>query len=324
MFQHTSAGRVAIIGTGAVGSTTAYSLLISGVATEIVLINRNRALAEGHVEDLKDAALFVHTTRIRAGEFSDCGGAEVIIIAAGAPQSPNTRSRLDDLAQTAAILRGIISEVMRYDPRGILLIASNPVDVLTYAAWNWSGLPASRVIGSVTSLDTSRFRRRLGERYGVAAENVHAYIIGEHGDSQVPVLSSAQIGGIRLEEFCQGRGLEYEVAALKAIADLTRTAGVEIQHAKGATYYGIGAALTRIAGAILRDESAVLTVSGLAPESMNLGSVCLSLPSVVNRNGIERVLPISLTDSEKQAVRASAEILKQHLAMLQAFAGVPA
>jgi len=315
---------VAIIGAGFVGSTTAYSLLISGATREIILINRNRNLAEGHVEDLKDAALFSHTTRIRAGDFSDCASADVIILAVGVPQTPQMRSRLDDLAQSAAIIREITSEVMQHDPHGVLLIASNPVDILTYATWQWSGLPANRVVGSGTSLDTSRFRRRLAERYGVAAENVHAYIIGEHGDSQVPVLSSAQIGGIRLEEFCQGQGLAREVATLKAIANETRAAGPEIQHAKGATYYGIGAALTRIAGAILRDENAVLTVSGLAPESMNLGSVCLSLPSVVNRNGIARVLPISVNAAEKEAVHASAEVLKQHLATLEILTGMAA
>ena len=206
-------------------------------------------------------------------------------------------------------------EIARHDPRGILLIASNPVDVLTYAAWKWSGLPSSRVIGSGTSLDTSRFRRRLGERYGVAAESVHAYIIGEHGDSQVPVLSSAHIAGMRLERFCCGQGMPYDVVALHAIAQETCSAGLQIQQAKGATYYGIGAALTRIAGAILRNENVVLTVSSLAPESLGLGAVCLSLPSVINREGVSRVLHISLNDTEKQALQASAEILQQHLAL---------
>jgi L-lactate dehydrogenase len=310
-------GRVAIIGAGAVGSTTAYALLISGVTPEIVLINRNRTLAEGHVQDLKDAALFSHTTRIVAGDFSDCHSADVIIITVGVPQTPGMRSRLDDLKQSAAILQRIILEIARHDAQGVLLIASNPVDVLTCAAWKWSGLPPNRVIGSGTSLDTSRFRRRLGERYEVAPDNVHAYIIGEHGDSQVPVLSSAQIAGIRLEEFCRGQGLPYEVAALKAIANETRSAGLQIQQAKGASYFGIGAALTRITDAILRDEHAILTVSSLVPESMDLGEVCLSLPSVLTRDGIARVLPIPLNDAEKQAVRASAEILKRHLASLE-------
>ena len=308
--------RVAIIGTGSVGSTTAFALLLSGTTTEIVLINRNRELAQGHAHDLKDAGLFSHPARISAGDFSDCGNADVIIMAAGVHQTPEMRSRLDDLEQSAVIVREVVSEVMRHNPRGILLIASNPVDILSYAAWKWSGLPSNRVIGSGTSLDTSRFRRRLGARYGVAAENVHAYIIGEHGDSQVPVLSTAQIAGIPLKEFCQAQGLAYEIEALSVIAKETRSGGSEIQHAKGATFYGIGAALTRITGAILRDEHSVFTVSSLAPQSMGLGELYLSLPAVVNGNGIARVLSVPLNEAEMSALRASAAILKERMALL--------
>ena len=318
------AGSIAIIGAGFVGATTAYSLLISGAASEIILINRNRSIAHGHVEDLKDAAPFSHKTRIITGDFSDCGGADVVIVAVGVHQTPQTRSRLEDLEQSADIMRQVIAELMQHDPRGVILIASNPVDILAYAAWKWSGLPANRVIGSGTSLDTARFRRRLAERYGVAAENVHAYIIGEHGDSQVPVLSSAQIAGIHLEEFCQEYGLPYQVSALKAIGSETRTAGLEIQHAKGATYYGISTALTRIATAILGNEYAVLTVSSLAPESMRLGSVSLSLPSVINRQGVARILPISLNSDEADALHASAGLLKRHLASIELPAGMAA
>ena len=308
--------RVAIVGTGFVGATTAYALLISGAVAEIVLINRDKKVAEGHVNDLRDAELFTHTTRVVAGDFSDCGAADVIIITAGVHQTPGMRSRLDDLKEGASILRDIVLEIARHDPGGILLIASNPVDVLTYAAWKWTGLPAGRVIGSGTSLDTSRFRRRLGERYGVAPDNVHAYVIGEHGDSQVPALTSARIAGIPLEDFCREQGLPYDKASLSAIANDTRTAGHQILQAKGATYYGIGSALTRVVGAILRDERAILTVSSLVPESMDLGEVCLSLPAVVGRDGVTRVLPIPLSDVERQAIKASAEILKQYNAML--------
>jgi L-lactate dehydrogenase len=313
--------RVAIIGAGAVGATTAYALLISGTPAEIVLINRDRKLAQGQVDDLRDAALFSHTTRIVAGDFSDCSSADVIIITAGVHQQADTASRLDDLKESANILRGIVSQIMRSDPQGVLLIASNPVDVLTYGAWRWSGLPANRVIGSGTSLDTSRFRRRLGERFGVAPDNVHAYIIGEHGDTQVPVISSAHIGGILLEDFCREVGLPYEACALRAIAADTRTAGLQILQAKGATYYGIGAALTRIVNAILRDEHAVLTVSSLAPESLKLGEVSLSLPTVINRGGVARVLSIPLNEEEQQAVRSSAEVLKQYDALLNGLPG---
>jgi L-lactate dehydrogenase len=299
-----------------VGATTAYALLLSGTAPEIVLINRNRKLAEGHAQDLKDAVLFSHPTRIFAGDFSDCQNADVIIVTAGAGQTAEMRSRLDDLEQSAAIVHEMILELMPHNPRGILLIASNPVDVLSYAAWKCSGLPSNRVIGSGTSLDTSRFRRRLGDRYSVASENVHAYIIGEHGDSQVPVLSTAQIAGITLGEFCHTAGLGYEIGALCAIANETRSAGSEIQRAKGATSYRIGIALTRIANAILRDEHTVLTVSSLAPESMGLGEVHLSLPSVISGSGVVRVLPTPLNEAETNAIRASSEVLKKHAASL--------
>ena len=189
--------RVAIVGTGFVGSTTAYALLMTGAAAEIVLVDRDRRRAEGHAHDLRDAAVFSYRAGVFAGDFADCCSADVTIITAGVSQA-GLKSRLDGLKETAEILRGLVLDASRHNPFGILLIASNPVDVLTYAAWKWSGLPASRVIGSGTSLDTARFRRRLAERYGVASDNVHAYIIGEHGDSQLPVLSSARIAGVPL------------------------------------------------------------------------------------------------------------------------------
>src|SRR6202048_682853 len=308
--------RVAIVGTGFVGSTTAYALLLSGAAAEIVLINRDERRADGHVQDLRDAEVFSHTTRVVAGQFDDCCSADVIIITAGVSQS-GQRSRLDSLNETAAILKGLVLKVARYSPHGILLIASNPVDVLTYAAWKWSGLPANRVIGSGTSLDTSRFRRRLAEHYGVASDNVHAYVIGEHGESQVPVTSSARIAGMSLENCCRELGLPHDEDMLRKIANDTRATGLEIIRAKGATYYGIGTALARITGSILRDEHAVLTVSSLVPESMGLGEVSLSLPTIITRDGVARVVSIPLDASERHALEASAETLKQYIAALK-------
>jgi L-lactate dehydrogenase len=308
--------RVAIVGAGLVGSTTAYALLLSGLAAEIVLIDRHERRADGHVQDLRDAEVFSHTTRVVAGQFDDCCSADVIIITAGVSQS-GQRSRLESMNETAVILKGLVRDVVHYNPHGILLIASNPVDVLTYAAWKWSGLPANRVIGSGTSLDTSRFRRRLAEHYGVASDNVHAYVIGEHGESQVAVISSARIAGMPLESFCRELNLPYDEDGLRKIANDTRAAGLEIIRAKGATYYGIGTALARIVGAILRDEHAVLTVSTLAPESTGLGEVSLSLPTIITRDGVARAVPIPLNASERQALEASAETLKQYIAALR-------
>ena len=308
--------RVAIVGTGFVGSTTAYALLLSKTPAEIVLINRDKRRADGHVQDLRDAEVFSHTTRVVAGHFDDCCSADVIIITAGVSQS-GQRSRLESLNETAAILKNLVLKVARCNPHGILLIASNPVDVLTYAAWKWSGLPPNRVIGSGTSLDTSRFRRRLAEHYGVASDNVHAYVIGEHGESQVPVTSSARIAGMSLENCCRELGLPHDEDMLRKIANDTRATGLEIIRAKGATYYGIGMALARITGAILRDEHAVLTVSSLVPESMGLGEVSLSLPTIITRDGVARVVSIPLDASERHALEASAETLKQYIAALK-------
>jgi L-lactate dehydrogenase len=285
--------RVAIVGTGFVGSTTAYALLLSRTPAEIVLIDRDEHRADGHVQDLRDAEMFSHTTRVVAGQFDE------------------------NLNETAAIVKGLVLDVARSNPHGILLIASNPVDVLTYVAWKWSGLPPGRVIGSGTSLDTSRFRRRLAEHYGVASDNVHAYVIGEHGESQVALISSARIAGVPLESFCRELNLPYDKDGLRQIATDTQAAGLEIIRAKGATYYGIGTALARIADAILRDEHAVLTVSSFAPASMELGEVSLSLPTIIARDGVARVVSIPLDAAERQALEASAETLKHYIATLE-------
>jgi L-lactate dehydrogenase len=309
------AARVAIVGAGLVGSTTAYALMMSGMAAEIVLIDRDSRRAEGHVNDLRDAEVFSHTSRIFVGDFSDCCSADLTIITAGVSQS-GQKSRMEGLRDTGAIVHGLVNDVCLQNPRGILLIASNPVDVLTFAAWRWSGLPAGRVIGSGTSLDTSRFRRRLAEHYGIASANVHAYVIGEHGDSQIPVLSSARVAGFPLAEFSKELRLPHEESSFAGIASKTRTAGADIIEAKGATYYGIGAALVRITRAILHDERAILTVSSRVAESLQLGEVSLSLPSIVDWHGIARVLPVALNRSERSALEASAEVVRGHIASL--------
>ena len=307
--------RVVIVGTGFVGSTTAYALMMSGLAAEIVLIDRDPRRAEGHANDLRDAEVFSHTTRVFVGDFSDCCSADVTVITAGVSQS-GQKSRSEGLRETAAILHDLVSNVCVQNPRGILLIASNPVDVLTYAAWKWSGLPAPRVIGSGTSLDTSRFRRRLAQHYGVASSNVHAYVIGEHGDSQIPVLSSARVGGFPLNELSNKLGMPHAEISLQRIVDQTRTAGGDIIEAKGATYYGIAAALVRIIRAILRDEQVILTVSSFVPTSMHLGQVSLSLPSIIDRQGVARVLPVALNNSERVALEASAQAVKRGIGAL--------
>jgi len=302
--------RVAIVGVGNVGATFAYALLLSGLAAEIVLIDANRAKAEGEAMDLNHTVPFSHPTRVWAGDFPDCTGAVVTVLAAGAGQKPG-ETRLDLVKKNAEIWKQIVPEITRKNRDGILLIATNPVDVLTYAAWKLSGLPAQRVIGSGTILDTARFRYLLSEHFGVDARSVHAFIIGEHGDSEVPVWSSANIAGMRLQEFCEAQGIPYDQRALNDIFLRTRDAAYRIIERKGATYYAVAAGLMRITQAILRNQNTVLSVSSLIRDYHGLSDVCFSLPTVVDRGGIERVLRLELDDAEIGKLRHSAEILKK-------------
>jgi L-lactate dehydrogenase len=307
--EHASPMRVAVVGVGNVGATFAYALLLSGFASEIVLIDANRAKAEGETMDLNHTVPFTHPTRVWAGDYSDCAGATVTVLAAGANSKPG-ENRLALVERNAAIWREIVPQVVKHNPDGILLIATNPVDVLTYAAWKLSGLPVSRVIGSGTILDTSRIRYLLSEHFGVDARSVHAYIIGEHGDSEVPVWSLANIAGMRLPEFCQAQGLAYDPKAMETIFEQTRDAAYRIIERKGATYYAVAAGLMRITQAILRNQRSVLSVSSLIEDYYGIGDVCFSLPTVVDRGGVERVLRLQLSDKEVQKVRHSAEVLK--------------
>ncbi|HWY59477.1 MAG TPA: L-lactate dehydrogenase [Terriglobales bacterium] len=306
---HLRPTRVAIVGVGSVGSTFAYALLLSGLAAEIVLIDANRAKAEGEAMDLNHTVPFAHPTSVWAGNYSDCTGAAVTVLAAGGNQKPG-ETRLDLINKNAAIWRSIVPEVARHNPEGILLIATNPVDVLTYAAGKLSGLPWERVIGSGTILDTSRFRYLLSQHFGVDARSVHAYIIGEHGDSEVPVWSSANIAGMRLPQFCKAQGIPYDQRTMENIFLQTRDAAYRIIERKGATYYAVAAGLMRITQAILRDQSTVLSISSLIDDYHGLADVCFSLPTVIDRGGVEQVLHLELDNEEIEKLRHSAALLK--------------
>jgi L-lactate dehydrogenase len=306
---HPRPTRVAVVGAGSVGATFAYALLLSGLAAEIVLIDSNRAKAEGEAMDLNHTVPFAHPTRIWAGDYSDCAGAAVTVLAAGGNQKPG-ETRLDLLKKNATIWRKIVPEVAKHNPEGILLIATNPVDILTYAAGKLSGLPWERVIGSGTILDTSRFRYLLSQHFGVDARSVHAYIIGEHGDSEVPVWSSANIAGMRLSQFCKAQGISGEPQILQNIFLQTRDAAYRIIERKGATYYAVAAGLMRITEAILRDQSTVLSISSLINNYHGLSDVCFSLPTVVDRGGVEQVIYLELDKDEVEKLRHSAELLK--------------
>jgi L-lactate dehydrogenase len=313
---HPGPTRVAVVGAGNVGATFAYALLLSGLAAEIMLVDANKARAEGEAMDLNHAVPFAHPTRVWAGDFADCAGATVTVIAAGANQKPG-ETRLELLRKNAAIFRQLVPEIARHNPDGILLVATNPVDVLTYAAWTASGLPAKRVIGSGTILDTARFRYLLSDHYGVDARSVHANIIGEHGDSEVPVWSLANIAGMRLPEYCAATGVAYDQAAMDDIFRQTRDAAYRIIERKGATYYAVAAGLMRIVEAILRDQRTVLSVSSLIEDYLGIGDVCLSLPAVVDRGGVERVLRLELDAVEAEGLRRSAQILRSSIVQLE-------
>jgi L-lactate dehydrogenase len=312
---HSRSVRVAVVGAGNVGATFAYALLLSGLAAEIVLIDQNKSKAEGEAMDLNHTVPFAHPTRIWAGDYSDSMGAAITVIAAGAGQKPG-ETRLDLVKKNSAIFGEIVPEVARANPDGLLLIATNPVDVLTYSAWKLSGLPPARVIGSGTTLDTSRFRYLLSRHFGVDARSVHAYIIGEHGDSEVAVWSLANIAGMRLKDYCAAHEMNYDQAAMDTIFRQTRDAAYEIIERKGSTYYAVAAGLMRIVEAILRNQNTVLSVSSLIRGYYGLSDVCLSLPTVVNRSGVERVLRLELSAQEVEGLRHSSEVLKATIAHL--------
>ena len=310
------ATRVAVVGVGNVGASFAYALLLSGLAAEIVLIDANRAKAEGEAMDLNHAVPFSHPTRIWAGDLPDCKGAAVTVLAAGAGQKPG-ETRLDLVHKNYAIWREIVPRIVEQDPNTILLIATNPVDVLTYAAWKLSGLPAERVIGSGTILDTARFRYLLSQHFAVDARSVHAFIIGEHGDSEVPVWSLANIAGMRLPDFCKAHGLSLDESAMERIFIQTRDAAYRIIERKGSTYYAVAAGLLRITQAILRNQNTVLTVSSLIRDYYGIDDLCLSLPAVVNRRGIEQGLRPELEPLEVDKLRDSARILRDTMGKLK-------
>lgn len=302
--------RIAIVGTGNVGATFAYALLLSGLAAEIVLINRDQEEAEGEAMDLTHAVPFTHPTRIWSGGYEACVGAAVTVLTAGAPKGDRD-SRLD-LAQTnTAIFREIVPEVVRHNADGLLLVATNPVDVLTDAVVRLSGLPPERVIGSGTILDTARFRALLGDHFRVDPVTVQADVIGEHGDSQVPVWSQATIAGVPLATVARLRGVRFNQEIRTEIARQTRDAAAAVVERKGATSYAVAAGMTRIVEAILRDQRTVLTVSSTLAGGDDLGEVAISLPSVIGGTGIESVLRPPLSDDEENALRRSAKLVRE-------------
>jgi L-lactate dehydrogenase len=303
--------KIAIVGAGNVGATAAYALLLSGLAAEIVLIDANQKRAEGEAMDLAHAVPFSRPTRVWAGDYEDCAGSVITVLAAGSGQRPG-ETRLDLAKRNAAIFSEIVPKVAAANPDGIILVATNPVDVLTHVARRISGVPAGRVIGSGTTLDTGRFRALLGDHFGVDPRSVHAFVIGEHGDSEVPVWSSANVAGVGLEDLARARGIAFGPQDRERIFSETRDAAYAIIERKGATYYAVAVALLRIIEALVRDQRTVLPVSSaVGSKGYGVGEVCLSLPSIVGGSGVGEVLELRLSAEEERALARSAEVVRK-------------
>ena len=307
--------KAAVIGCGFVGSTIAYALMQKGTFSELVLLDANHAKAEGEAMDISHGLPFAHAMDIREGDYEDIADASVVIITAGANQKPG-ETRLDLVQKNAAIMRSIIREVKRVKCEGILLIVSNPVDILTQVALEESGFPKERVIGSGTVLDTARLKYLVSEKLKVDSRNVHAFIVGEHGDSELAVWSCANIYGIGLEDFARMRGYRDFEKEKDELYHAVRDSAYEIIERKGATYYGIGMAAARIAESIVRDSHTVAPVSVSLNGEYGISGLCLSIPAVIGRDGAEQILEINFSEEENGKLRESAEELKNVLAQL--------
>ncbi len=302
--------KVAIVGCGFVGSASAFALMQSGLFSEMVLIDSDQRKAEGEAMDISHGEAYARPMNIYAGNYDDAKDAAIIIITAGANQKPG-ETRLDLVQKNVGIFKSIVPEIAKRNYKGILLVVANPVDILTYTAFKLSGLPESHVIGSGTVLDTARFRENLGNHLGVDSRSVHAFIIGEHGDSEIPVWSTANIAGVPINQFCEVRGHFAHQEAMERIAHEVKMSAYEIIERKKATYYGIAMAVKRICECIVRDEKSVLPVSNMMHGAFGITDITMSMPAVVGRDGIELQMPITLNAKETKALQNSAALLKK-------------
>ena len=312
--------KIGIVGTGFVGATAAYALVMRGVGSELVLVDVNRARAEAEAADISHAVPFANPFRVAAGDYEALAGCNVVIIAAGVNQKPG-ETRLQLLERNAAIFQSVVPGIIAHAPDAVLVVATNPVDIMTHLTARFAAphnVPPHRVMGSGTTLDTARFRALLGDYLGVAANNIHAYVIGEHGDSEVLAWSLVTVGTIPLKDFCQAQGKSLNDTIRQEIDQKVRRAAYTIIEGKGATYYGIGSALARIVEAILDDQRLLLTVCAPPSNTAKMPGVTISLPHIVGRQGILGVLPLPLTETEEAALQASAQIIKQVTGQIEA------
>ena len=310
MSREVNPRKAAVIGCGFVGSATAFTLMQSRLFSELVLLDVNMEKADGEAKDIAHGIPFAGQMKIYAGTYDDAADAAIIIITAGANQKPG-ETRLDLVQKNTAIYQSIIPEIVKRDFGGILLIVSNPVDILTYVALKLSGLPENRVLGSGTVLDTARLKYALGEHLGVDSRSVHSFIIGEHGDSEIAAWRSTNVSGIPLNDFCEMRGHFNHDAAMDAIAEKVKNSAYEIISKKQATYYGIAMSVKRICECIVRNERSILPVSAMMHGEYGIEDITLSMPAIVGIGGVETHVPIALSEEEAEKLVESAKKLKE-------------
>lgn len=304
--------KVVVIGAGFVGTTYVYALMHTGLAGKIVLIDLDKKRVQGEVMDLEHGLAFIPPVEIRPGDYSDCADADLIVVTAGAKQIPG-QSRLELLQGNADIVKSICDEIKKYDSDAVLVMVTNPVDMLTQVALKQLGWPRERVVGSGTVLDSARFRSMLSRHCGIDTRNVHAYILGEHGDSEVAVWSMTHVAGVPMKDYCDiCQGCD-PAKRHEDIVQRVRNSAYHIIDYKGSTYYAIGLSLTRISEAILRNEHSILTVSLLLQGEYDINDICLSVPCVVGKTGIERIITAKLFENEQAALRTSAQTLREVL-----------
>jgi L-lactate dehydrogenase len=300
--------KVGIIGCGFVGASSAFALMQSGLFSEMVLIDANQEKAEGEALDISHGLPFVRPMDIYAGSYDDIADAAVIVVTAGAGQKPG-ETRLDLVKKNTGIFKAILPEISKRNPEGVMLVVANPVDILTYTAVRYSGMPENRVIGSGTTLDTARLKYLLGQHLDVDPRSGDAFIIGEHGDSEIAAWSSANVSGVPLNSFCEMRGHHQHEEAMEEIASKVRNSAYEIIEKKKATYYGIAMSVVRICEAIIHDEKTILPISSMMHGFYGIEGVSLSMPAIVGKDGTEGLIPIHLNETEQAALKKSADVL---------------